>query len=45
MAPTGGLTGWLAGMGAVRALGPVVAQLSTPVPIDPWLAVLAVEQA
>lgn len=41
----GGLAGWVAGSGAARALGPVLAQLTTPVPMDPRLAAAAVGAA
>jgi len=41
----GGTAGWLAGTGAARVLGPVLAQLSEPVAADPRLAAAAVGAA
>jgi putative ABC transport system permease protein len=41
----GGLTGWLVGTLASRALGPALAQLSTPIPINYVLGLLAVGTA
>ena len=41
----GGLTGWAAGSGVARALGPVVAGLSNPVPLDARLAAAAIGAA
>jgi putative ABC transport system permease protein len=38
----GGLTGWLAGSLAARLLGPVLAELSTPIPLDGGLAFVAI---
>jgi putative ABC transport system permease protein len=38
----GGVVGWLAGFGVSRALGPVMAQLTTPVPLDFTLGAAAV---
>jgi putative ABC transport system permease protein len=38
----GGLTGWLAGSLAARLLGPVLAELSTPIPLDGRLAFVAI---
>lgn len=38
----GGVVGWLAGFGASRALGPAMAQLATPVPLDFTLGAAAV---
>ena len=38
----GGVTGWLAGVAASRALGPVMAQLTTPIPLDFTLGAAAV---
>lgn len=38
----GGVVGWLTGFAASRALGPAMAQLSTPVPLDPALGAAAV---
>jgi putative ABC transport system permease protein len=38
----GGITGWLAGTAAARALGPMLAELTAPVPTDVRLAALAV---
>ena len=41
----GGLTGWLVGTLASRALGPALAQLSTPIPVNYVLGLLAVGAA
>jgi putative ABC transport system permease protein len=41
----GGVVGWLAGFAASRALGPVMAQLTTPVPLDFTLGAAAVVTA
>ena len=41
----GGLTGWLAGTLAARALGPALAQLTTAIPINYVLGLLAVGAA
>ncbi len=41
----GGVIGWAAGIAAAHGLGPAVAQLSSPVPIDPQLGVLAIALA
>jgi len=38
----GGALGWAAGMAAARLFGRTVAQLTSPVPIEGWLALLAV---
>lgn len=38
----GGVVGWLAGFAASRALGPVMAQLTIPIPLDFTLGVAAV---
>jgi putative ABC transport system permease protein len=38
----GGVVGWLVGFGASRALGPAMAQLTTPVPLDFTLGAAAV---
>ena len=38
----GGVAGWLAGVAASRALGPAMAQLTTPIPLDFTLGALAV---
>ncbi|MBI2834073.1 MAG: ABC transporter permease [Acidobacteria bacterium] len=38
----GGLLGWVAGSIGARLLGPALAQLSSPIPLDPGLLVLAV---
>ena len=41
----GGLLGWLAGTAAARALGPVLAELTTPVPADGRLLFVAIALA
>ncbi len=41
----GGLGGWAAGTLAARVAGPAVAQLATPIPVDPTLAMAAVAAA
>lgn len=41
----GGVVGWLAGFGASRVLGPVMAQLTTPVPLDFTLGAAAIMTA
>jgi putative ABC transport system permease protein len=38
----GGAMGWAAGLGAARLFGSAVAQLTSPVPIEGWLALVAV---
>ncbi len=38
----GGVLGWAAGSGAARAFGPALAQISSPVPINPALGGIAV---
>ncbi len=42
---TGGVMGWLLGMGAAAALAPYVANVTAAVPWDPWLALGAVGSA
>ena len=41
----GGVTGWLVGFAASRALGPAMAQLTTPIPIDFGLGAAAIMTA
>ena len=38
----GGLVGWAAGLLAASTLGPALAQVTSPVPVDPRLAIVAV---